>query len=200
MGINMRKYLIALLFSFISLSSFAFSGSGLTTTSLDAAGFSKLSEPQKAEILKNVATAAEGVNQSTGNVVDTASKILTFSDQFGASLAATAKSLGIAVNEFARSPVGMLAAGLIIWHIMGGMIIHVVGGMIILVFGSAVIKTIINRNYPVHIEYDLTKRNIFGNHVQTKIARDTMDSSEAGAYLCAYAVVVIVSLITMFTF
>lgn len=54
-------------------------------------------------------------------------------NSLGQALAGTARELGVAVNDFAKSPVGHLAIALIIWKVLGGTIIHFAGGLFSLI-------------------------------------------------------------------
>jgi hypothetical protein len=110
-----KKYLLVIAFSLLCVSSFA-ATSGMGSSNVDAAGFSKLSESEKAEILKIVAdkAATKGMfgsdKESTEDKVDRWVKI---GSNIGVGLGAAAKELNVAVNDFAKSPVGQLTTVLI---------------------------------------------------------------------------------------
>ena len=55
-------------------------------------------------------------------------KYVGVGEQIGRALAVTARELGIEVNNFATSPVGMSAIFLIVWHFFGSMMVHLVFG------------------------------------------------------------------------
>lgn len=55
--------------------------------------------------------------------------------EFGSGLAATAKELGVAVNDFANTPVGKLTTVLIVWKLIGGQLVHVTAGLIWFIVG-----------------------------------------------------------------
>lgn len=56
-------------------------------------------------------------------------------DAIGTSLVDTASKLGVAANEFATSPVGMIVMALIVWSYAGSEIVGVVVGSMWLIFG-----------------------------------------------------------------
>jgi hypothetical protein len=88
-----KKYLLVIAFSLLCVSSFA-ATSGMGSSNVDAAGFSKLSESEKAEILKIVAdkAATKGMfgsdKESTEDKVDRWVKI---GSNIGVGLGAAAK-------------------------------------------------------------------------------------------------------------
>lgn len=55
-------------------------------------------------------------------------KYVSVGEQIGKALAITAKELGIEVNNFASTPVGMIAIFLIVWHFFGNMVVHLMFG------------------------------------------------------------------------
>lgn len=56
----------------------------------------------------------------------------------GAGLVATAERLGVAVNDFAHTPVGKLAIVLIVWSYMGSQIIGLTVGLSFLTIGNLI--------------------------------------------------------------
>ena len=78
-----------------------------------------LTPAQKAELLNSAKAIETGSTaaQTTREWVDIGTSL-------GQGLAATARELGVAVNEFARSPVGILAIVLIVWNFMGETVLH----------------------------------------------------------------------------
>lgn len=90
-----------------------------------------LTDSQKAEL---AAEAAKMVAANTSDKVDANSpgKAATVVKQWaeigtaiGTGLAASAKELGIAANEFAQTPVGKFTVFLIAWHFIGHELLHV---------------------------------------------------------------------------
>lgn len=54
----------------------------------------------------------------------------------GSGVASSAKELGVAVNEFAQTPVGKLTAGLVIYKVFGRDVIHLVAAFICVFLGT----------------------------------------------------------------
>lgn len=116
------KYFLTLLLLFASSAVLA---QDITTS--DISGFNDLTDVQKAEIAMQIAKTAEA---NTSNILDITDKVSTVNPEsvdkwvdvgakIGKMLGGTARELGIAANEFATSPVGVIAMGLIVWNYAG---------------------------------------------------------------------------------
>jgi len=90
-----------------------------------------LTDAQKAEL---AATAAKMVAENTSDKIDPAApgksvavvkQWVDIGTAIGSGLAASAKELGIAANQFAETPVGRFTVFLIAWHFIGGTLLHV---------------------------------------------------------------------------
>lgn len=190
----MKKLFAAILMT-ISLSSLA----GNSADTVGNAGFAKLSEAEKAEIIQLVAQKASQ-KESSMTSEDKVEKWVKIGSNIGQGLAGAAKEVGVAVNDFATTPVGQLTMLLIVWHMIGVQLIHVFGGILIWTVGFAVIRHMLKRAYPDIVEYDSEKTNIFGNAAIKSIKRMSMDDDNAAGWLFACLVILIAGLITMFSF
>ena len=79
------------------------------------AGFDKLSETEKAAIVQQIAEKNSNNAPIVGNI--TPEKLDQFAQtgaNIGKGLATAAKEIGVAVNEFVQTPVGILTVGLIV--------------------------------------------------------------------------------------
>ena len=164
----------------LTISSLAYAG--MDTNAVHQAGFNRLSEAQKAEIIKQVADKA-GNAPSVSVTTESVERWVAIGSNLGKGLAATAKELGIAVNEFADTPIGKLATLLIVWHLMGGVIVHIFGGLLIWAVGFPMLWKIIKRLAPDDVTYSATEKNIFGNAKIEKIEKGRLDG-ETTAVLC----------------
>jgi hypothetical protein len=117
-----------------------------------------LTDAQKAEL---AASAAKMASDNANTIVDTKSptksvEVVTqwvdIGTAIGSGLAASAKELGIAANDFAQTPVGRFTVFLIAWHFVGGTILHVffallwffvMGGTLFYIWCRSFIKTTI---------------------------------------------------------
>lgn len=96
---------------------------GFAQTQVD---LSDLSEKDRAEILLEIAVKKE----SPAHTLDKVAEYAQVGEQYGKAIAATAKELGIAANDFLNTPAGLLTAGLIVWKIAGDDLLGVVGGLL----------------------------------------------------------------------
>ena len=99
----------------------------------DLGDFNNLSDIQKAEIVSQIAEA-KNLNKKYGanKIPDTPEELKKWVDvgtAVGKGLVATAREVGVEVNEFAKTGVGKLAIVLLIWKVMGSDVIHIVGGI-----------------------------------------------------------------------
>ena len=67
--------------------------------------------------------------------VDNTKKYIEMGQMIGQALSSSAKEMGVAVNEFAQTPVGKMVAALVIWRFFGRDAMHFLfGGLFLLVF------------------------------------------------------------------
>lgn len=132
---------------------------------------SGLSEAQKAELVQQ----AENMKASKDTISkETVDKWTNFAEIFGKTISTTAKEVGVQVNEFVKTPVGQMTAGVIIYRYVGkdilNAILYIVGGVTCLIVGGFWARRIINSNRETKITYNDEVKNIFGNHpIKSKI-------------------------------
>lgn len=195
------KKLFATILMIVSISASAGAAwAGNDSDTVRAAGFAKLSEAEKAEVIKIVAEKASTRDLPITISEDKVEKWVNIGTNIGKGLAGAAKEVGVAVNDFSLTPVGQLTMALIVWHILGAQLVHVLGGILIWIVGFTMIRHILNRAYPNEVIYDEEKKNIFGNAAIKKINRTPMADDNAAGWLVAHATVLIAGLIAIFTF
>lgn len=173
----MKIFRSLLLVVAVALSSHAWA---LNSNSVSSAGFDKLSDTEKAEIIKIVADKANNA-QNPNSMVPSPEKVgqwLDLGPKIGQMIGGAAKEVGIAVNDFVKTPVGQLTMLLIIWKLIGASLIHVVGAFVVLVVGTWAIK-----KYFSHIrsiEYDVDKVDIFK---RARIKRVVFEDLSSEAFL-----------------
>jgi hypothetical protein len=186
----MRK-LITLVLLLTSMSVFA----DISSTAITDAGFNKLSESQKAELIKSIAEKANAPVSSPDDV----EKWTRIGTQIAQGLGAAAKELNVSVNEFAKTPVGQLTTVLIVWHIFGNQLMHIFGGILFWVIGLSIVRFFAKKGSPDTIEYSDTDKNIFGNYVITNITKNSLSEElMIGSYIMS-GVVLIVGTIIFFS-
>ena len=191
----MKKFFVAILMM-VSISAWA----GNTSDAVDSAGFRKLSEAEKAEVIKMVADKASQKDVLPTMTEDKVEKWVKIGSNIGQGLAGAAKEVGVAVNDFATTPVGQLTMLLIVWHMIGAQLIHVLGGILIWVVGIIIIRHMVARAYPTKITYSKDVKNIFGNYVVEKSEPIAINDSNAAGWLFAYGIVLVAGLMAIFTF
>ena len=193
----MKKFFAVILMA-VSFSAFA----GNDSETVRNAGFARLSEAEKAEVIKMVADKAASKDASVPAALteDKVEKWVKIGSNIGQGLAGAAKEVGVAVNDFSQTPVGQLTMLLIVWHMIGAQLIHVFGGIMIWIVGIAIIRHMVARAYPSKITYSKEVKNDFGNYAVEKVEPMAIDDSNAAGWLFAYGIVLIAGLIAIFTF
>lgn len=193
----MKKF-FAVILMVVSFSAFA----GNDSETVRNAGFARLSEAEKAEVIKMVADKAASKDASVPVALteDRVEKWVKIGSNIGQGLAGAAKEVGVAVNDFSQTPVGQLTMLLIVWHMIGAQLIHVFGGIMIWIVGIAIIRHMVARAYPSKITYSKEVKNVFGNYAVEKVEPMAIDDSNAAGWLFAYGIVLIAGLIAIFTF
>lgn len=88
-----------------------------------------MTDAEKTELLSTVKSGA-GTSTKVREWVE-------IGEGIGAGLVATAERLGVAANDFATTPIGKLAIGLIVWSYLGSTIIGLTLGFGLLTLGNA---------------------------------------------------------------
>lgn len=203
----MKRFLFTIAIALVAALSAPAYAAGLDSNAAHAAGFSKLSEAEKAEILKQIATKAQANSESSvatvvAEVAQPAKvdQWLNIGERIGKMIGGAAKEVGVAVNDFVKTPVGMTAMALIVWHYMGGVIIHAFGALLILGVGLSFILYFARRRNGAVIEYDTEKKDIFGRSVIKKITNSRWEDGDIGGFMVATAIVIVASMLALFTY
>lgn len=169
----------------------------LSTTAVANAGFDKLNSADQAAIIKTIADqAAQNAVQNKVKTVDEATKWVNLGQSLGASVAATAKELGVAANDFVQTPVGQIASAVIIWKLIGRELVHVFGSIVFLIAGISIVTYLMKRA----LTTEEWKPNEAGKMVLINVTRENMsDGSQQFLYFIAYAIVCLASLIILLT-
>lgn len=192
------KYVLALLASIFLISPILTFANDTVIPTLGS-----LNDEQKAALAaqaaKMVADNASGVNN-----VSSAKQVKEWVDigtAIGSGLASTAKELGIAANDFVKTPVGKLTAAIIVWHFMGGSIVHIAFGTTwLLVVGS--LWVFLYRRASVRVtktEYEAGKSP---NGIKRVTVRDAVKLTDGqnGTFIVGSLIIVVVGIITIATF
>lgn len=162
-----------------------------------------LTPSQKADLVKMAEQMREQQSQAptaakSEDLADTVGKWANVGEQFGKMIGGAAKEIGVAVNEFIKTPVGIMTAGLIIFNYVGGPIIHVSLGLILFITGMSLTTWLYRRGTEFNIEYDKTKTNLFGNYVILSKRREAASQDLLVTVCLGYFFTILVSVWTMF--
>lgn len=161
------KKILLIITTVLALSVFAHAE--ITSHDLDSAGLGSLNESQKAQIVQDVAKVADANKEKQKQdeaanppapavpatpVVDKVDKWVDLGSKIGKQFGDSAKEAGIAINEFARTPIGLLTTFIIAWHFVGNVILHIISGFAFLTVGICLIRSMVVRKQPLQIEYD----------------------------------------------
>ncbi len=169
---------------------------------LEEAGWDRLDVTQRLKILKQIDQMAPEASSITSMVPDPAQvdEWVNVGEHIGAMITGTAKSVGIAANEFVNTPVGMMAMGLIVWHYMGSVLVHMFGALMVLGLGLGTLWYSFTRSSIKSYEYSPDKKDIFGRARIKSITRSHVSGEKQFAYLGGAAVVLFTSIVVAFTF
>jgi hypothetical protein len=124
----MKKILLSLMFA---LSAVGFVQLSIADDSVEIHTKADLSEAQKADLAAQAAKMAsenaslKSTATSVPAKVEVVKQWVDIGQAIGSGLAASAKELGIAANEFAQTPVGRFTVFLIAWHFIGSTLVHI---------------------------------------------------------------------------
>lgn len=189
----MRNLIVSLaLMLMLAFGSVAHAG-GLSVDTVNVDG---LSEAAQAEVALKVAEMRKAAFE-TPNLPDVVEvqKYVSVGEQIGKALAVTARELGIEVNNFASTTVGMIAIFLIVWHFFGNMVVH-------LMFGAAWFMTLI----PVWIYFFkrlvMRRKEIYNDAGKRTSVEYEMDASSdtVCTFVITGAVIFFVGVIGIFTY
>lgn len=189
----MRNLIVSLaLMLMLAFGSVAHAG-GLTTDTVNVEGLSEIAQAEVA--LKAAELRKAALKKQIIPDVAEVQKYVSVGEQIGKALAVTAKELGIEVNNFASTPVGMIAIFLIVWHFFGNMVVH-------LMFGAAWFMTLI----PVWIYFFkrlvMGRKEIYNDAGKRTSVEYNVDASgdTVGTFIITGAVIFAVGVFGIFTY
>lgn len=133
-------------------------------------------------------------------IVNRADQWVSIGERIGVMIGSAAKEIGVATNEFIKTPVGKLAIGLIVWHMFGSMVIHIFGAIATVLIGSIFLRIYINLCRKTTIEYDQTKKTMFGNPVQKTVTHSPLSTECLFIIVVMMIAIALVSLAILFTY
>lgn len=172
----------------------------------DLPGLSELSDIEKAEVQLLVQKKLVEKNQLQAQAKqlsdnipdpDMVQKYVTLGEGIGKAFGGAAKEVGVTVNEFVKTPVGLMAMILIVWNYMGAMLVHLFAGISLMIVGIMLVRWWFYHTIDCQIKYDPEKTDIFGRSRILTINQKVTDSM-TGWTMTMFIVVVVGSTIVMF--
>ena len=94
----------------------------------------------------------------------------------GRATVGAAREIGIAANEFAQTPIGIITTVVVVYKLVGRDILKTFIGLFIFLFGTAIGLYQFRRRYNRHYEY---KPVLFGAFQRKKVVAEEMDTEDA---------------------
>lgn len=191
---------------FILLLSISTLGYALPVNTISKSGWDSLTETQQAALIAQIADNVSQNNTKAQQVVPTLPETVdpkqvddwvTLGEHVGKAFGGAAKELNIAVNDFIKTPVGMLAMILIVWNVIGTTILHVFGSIIIIIVGFGFLTWHRRVVYGTKCEYDSEKKDIFGRSRLISTESSDLEDGWKFAYWVTMVVIVVGSLIVL---
>lgn len=145
-----------------------------------------LTESQVAELNSQAAQIRDGAQTPQAQ----AEKISTYVEigkGIGAGIGSAAKELNVAVNDFAKTPVGQVTMALIVWKVAGAKIIGIIIGLLWCIFGFATWLYAFNKVcFPKDIHEEFDKET--GKRLSRRVVQSDLDSDSLVGYRFFFAV------------
>lgn len=195
----MKQLKILMLSCLFLLSTTGFAQAAVvSSTTVQGAGWDKLTDVQRTAILNDIATKAETASSPVA-IIDKVDKYVGIGERIGKMVGGAAREVGMAVNDFAKTPVGIWAIAMITWTYMGTAIVHLVLGTMLLIVGYGFIAYIIFKSAPVIYVYHDDKTTWYGGRVLKSKSHESMKEGDAAAliiFACGITVIAIVIILT----
>lgn len=143
------------------------------------AGWNNLSPQEQQLVLKQIQAMRGEVGSGERNLVESVDKWVGLGERLGQMVGGAAKEVGIAVNDFVKTPVGMMTTAVIVWKYIGRDLTKIASAFVTLFVGMLVIFFVFRNSRSRTITYDETKTDLFGRarlkqvHVQS-LSTDAM--------------------------
>lgn len=160
-----------------------------------------LTDSQKAELVKQ-AEAMKNTVKADGKLAsaEAVDKWVNVGERLGKMMGGAAKEVGLAVNDFVKTPVGQMTAFLVVWNYMGSMIVHVAGGLLIFFTTFGLLTWYSYRLREVKIVYDKDSgKNWLGNYPVLKKETSAISDDDFTVLMFGYLVSLVVSILIVFT-
>lgn len=163
--------------------------------------FDNLTPQQQAELYKQVTDQVQknkdnADEQKTSVTIDKVQQYSQLGTTIGAALAGTAKELGVVANDFLKTPVGLMAAALIVWKMVGATLVHVFGGVAFMMVFLPIWYIAFKR----HCLVETVTISTDEKGKKTKVIKNRNGSEVSGWYWFLFIIAIITTNIIVFTF
>lgn len=195
----MRRWMCAVLLCCLSFAVSAATDVG----ALSASGWAQLTEVQRTDVLKTVAAQAEKNEKNVAPPVPASAAVeewVSVGERVGKLLSGTARELGVAVNDFVKTPVGTLVMAMVLWKYLGAAAVHIAAGLFIWGVGLSLSWWVARRGCKLQITYHAEKRTWLGRPLKSSVTRAPMDKEALATFYWSSLFVWLVGLATMFSY
>lgn len=176
----MKRMFVGLILMLVSAVAIAQMG----TNTVSHAGWDKLPETEKAKILKHITDVAATPAAKAATTAENVDKWVDTGERIGRMFQGAAKEIGVAVNDFVKTPVGMMTMGVIVWKYMGRDLLQVAVAGAFFITGLLIIWFVFRRSVGTVKQYSLDKTDIFGRARLERVETESMtDGAMVGMLL-----------------
>lgn len=180
MRINMKKFYIFVMSLFMAIS--------FAHADISVPNVSQMSKEQVEMLKKQIEIQEAAPEQSTTQKV---SEWASIGKNVGEGLVATAKELGVAANDFAKTDLGKLTIIILLWHFFGKSLVILAFCIIYPVFIPFIMRYF--KDAIIGYQYREVKKNLFGKEY-VKTVKDYNNSSSEGVF-CLFVIFAVLVLI-----
>jgi membrane protein CcdC involved in cytochrome C biogenesis len=152
-----------------------------SASNISSLDVSKLTPEQKA---KMIASVVEMQKESTGHTSATvrkeAEQWIDLGGNMGRAAVAAAKELGIAANDFVKTPLGMVTMAVVVYKFVGASLLHIVFGLFFFILTIGLTVHFVRADYYASADYErvpvlwgLFHRKVVKNYQTSNSIRDT---------------------------
>lgn len=183
MRINMKKFYVFVMSLFMAIS--------FAHADISVPNVSQMSKEQVEMLKKQIEIKEAAPEQSTTQKV---SEWANIGKNVGEGLVATAKELGVAANDFAKTDLGKLTIIILLWHFFGKSLVILAFCVIYPIFIPFIMRYF--KDIIVGYNYREIKKNLFGKEY-VKTVKDYNDIGADGVFglFVIFAILVLIEIV-----
>lgn len=199
-----RKMIAAMALTLAAVGSYA-GQTVVDTSGLSDAQVAELKAIAAKKVAETAASAKSGSEVTPEKVTAGVTLAATWGTQAAAAAEGFAKAMGIAarelnltINDFLKSPAGMLTAALIVWKMAGAAILHALYGVVFLTIGLCMVRVIYVRLFTkemVRLPYS-SFFGMFKGERLVRVPKNFADLRNDGEWM-AFWIMIILTIVTL---